>query len=324
MQEACVQTLLSDNPRLHGVVLDAGISTDGLSSAALCDALLDSWAKGSASIDVWTTRMLALMEAHASREHAERFADIRNGGRLNICLNMIVKDEAHVIRRCLESVRPYIHSWCIVDTGSTDGTQEAILEALAGIPGTLHERPWVNFGVNRNEAMDFAKDLDPTHMMFIDADETLEGPGYAPLLCGDGYLIPVLHAGKVGRRFWMVRADYQGRWVGTVHEDMQCAGMIQMAEEIRIVSHADGARSKDPKARDESDLELLLDQLITDPQSARSWFYAGELYLRMGNLPSAKWAFEESLEYSTDEAESEIVKDRLKFLSTLSVEDKNA
>ncbi|MCJ2050481.1 glycosyltransferase, partial [Methylobacterium sp. J-070] len=50
---------------------------------------------------------------------------------------MIVKNEAHVIRRCLESVRPIIDHWVIVDTGSTDGTEEVIRAALADVPGTL-------------------------------------------------------------------------------------------------------------------------------------------------------------------------------------------
>ncbi len=31
-----------------------------------------------------------------------------------VCLNMIVRDEAHVIERCLASVRPYIDSWVIL------------------------------------------------------------------------------------------------------------------------------------------------------------------------------------------------------------------
>jgi len=43
-----------------------------------------------------------------------------------ICLVMIVKNEAHVIRRCLESVRPLIDTWLIIDTGSTDGTQRLL------------------------------------------------------------------------------------------------------------------------------------------------------------------------------------------------------
>ena len=70
-----------------------------------------------------------------------------------ICLNMIVKNEAHVIRRCLDSVRPFIDCWVIVDTGSTDGTQELIREVMRDIPGELRERPWKNFAHNRNEAL---------------------------------------------------------------------------------------------------------------------------------------------------------------------------
>ena len=41
-----------------------------------------------------------------------------------ICLNMIVKNEQPVIRRCLASVKEMIDYWVIVDTGSTDGTQD--------------------------------------------------------------------------------------------------------------------------------------------------------------------------------------------------------
>ncbi|MDO8336144.1 MAG: glycosyltransferase, partial [Candidatus Saccharibacteria bacterium] len=52
----------------------------------------------------------------------------------HIRLNMIVKNEAHVILRCLASVKPWIDSWCIVDTGSSDGTQDIIQDYLKDIP----------------------------------------------------------------------------------------------------------------------------------------------------------------------------------------------
>ncbi len=56
-----------------------------------------------------------------------------------VCLSMIVKNEATVIRRCMESVRPIIDYWIIVDTGSTDGTQDVIREHLKDLPGELGE-----------------------------------------------------------------------------------------------------------------------------------------------------------------------------------------
>lgn len=57
---------------------------------------------------------------------------------------MIVKNETHIIRECLESVAPYIDYWVISDTGSTDGTQELITKFFEekGIPGELHQDEW--------------------------------------------------------------------------------------------------------------------------------------------------------------------------------------
>ena len=50
----------------------------------------------------------------------------------SIGLAMIVRNEAHVINRCLDSVRPYVTHWAIVDTGSTDGTAE-LAATLEGV-----------------------------------------------------------------------------------------------------------------------------------------------------------------------------------------------
>ena len=92
-----------------------------------------------------------------------------------ICLNMIVKNEAKVIARCLESVKPILDHWVIVDTGSTDGTQAIIRSILKDIPGELHERPWKDFGHNRTEAIELARGK-ADYLFVIDADDTLVIP----------------------------------------------------------------------------------------------------------------------------------------------------
>ena len=89
-----------------------------------------------------------------------------------ITLVMIVRNESKVIERCLESVRPLLSGWVIVDTGSTDDTIEKIQRSLSDIPGELHPREWVDFGHNRNEALSLARGIG-THLLLIDADMTI-------------------------------------------------------------------------------------------------------------------------------------------------------
>lgn len=50
-----------------------------------------------------------------------------------ICLNMIVKNEAHIVHQVPDVGTPYLSSSVILDTGSTgstDGTQDAIKNVL--------------------------------------------------------------------------------------------------------------------------------------------------------------------------------------------------
>jgi glycosyltransferase involved in cell wall biosynthesis len=87
---------------------------------------------------------------------------------------MIIKNEENVIERSLRAMLPHVQCWSIVDTGSTDSTKEIIhsMTAEYGRPGTLYQRPWVNFEHNRNEALLLAKDK-ACYTLFIDADEEL-------------------------------------------------------------------------------------------------------------------------------------------------------
>ena len=95
-----------------------------------------------------------------------------------ICLNMIVKNERHIIRETLDNLTNYIKFsyWVISDTGSTDGTQEFIKEYFRekNIPGELFEDEWQDFAHNRNRAMEHAFDKSD-YLFFFDADDLIHG-----------------------------------------------------------------------------------------------------------------------------------------------------
>jgi len=88
-----------------------------------------------------------------------------------ICLNMIVKNESHIIERALNSVVNLIDTFCIVDTGSTDNTIELINDFFKEkkIFGKIVSEPFINFAYNRTHAIKEAGTM-ADYLLFIDAD----------------------------------------------------------------------------------------------------------------------------------------------------------
>ncbi|WP_421695927.1 glycosyltransferase [Aestuariivirga sp.] len=200
-----------------------------------------------------------------------------------ICLNMIVKNEAAVIRRCIDSVRPLIHSWAIVDTGSSDGTQDIIRSLLHGIPGTLYERPWKDFAHNRSEALALAREMGD-YTLIIDADDTLEiVPGTSlPALTFDSYPIEIRDSNIAYQRIQLVRSTMPWRYEGVLHEYLTCegAGPGGVLAGILMRRNHDGARRLDPETyrRDAAVLELALQTETRPFLIARYRFYLAQSY----------------------------------------------
>lgn len=207
-----------------------------------------------------------------------------------ITLCMIVKDEARVIERCLASVLPIIDRWVIVDTGSTDGTQEKIRKFFenVGIPGELHERPWKNFGHNRSEALELARDkADYSYM--IDADEVLVfEPGFDPdafkaSLNADLYNIFATYGGTKYHRPQMTSNAKRFYYRGVLHEYVDCHDEIQTRDFARGFHNTpiqDGNRSSQPQKyeRDANVFEEALKGEVDPKDFNRYHFYLAQSY----------------------------------------------
>lgn len=210
-----------------------------------------------------------------------------------VCLNMIVKNEAGVIRRCLDSVRPVIDYWVIVDTGSTDGTQNIIREYFYDRPGELHERPWQDFAHNRSEALRLARDKGD-YTLIIDADDALEiAPGkHLPPLTADSYSVEIGDSSLIYQRPQLVRNALPWRYEGVLHEFITCDGADSQSALLagfRIRRNHDGARRRDPHTyqRDAAVLEAALQTETSPFLRSRYRFYLAQSYRDCGEREKA-------------------------------------
>ena len=92
---------------------------------------------------------------------------------LSVC--MIVKNEASVLKRCLESVHGLVNQLVIVDTGSTDQT----VQIAADFGAQIISFPWIDdFSAARNAGLAHAKG---EWVFSIDADEVLDAQSQTKL-----------------------------------------------------------------------------------------------------------------------------------------------
>jgi glycosyltransferase involved in cell wall biosynthesis len=187
-----------------------------------------------------------------------------------LALCMIVKNESHIIRECLNSVANIVDYWVICDTGSTDGTQEIIKTFFQekGIPGELHEREWKGFGHNRTEAFKLCEGK-AEYAFVIDADDYVDGNLVIPKnMTSDAYAVRM---GRPEFSWWrnqIFRLDAKWSYVGVLHEYAACEKQNPIVQKLegnyRVVARTLGARNKDitPIEKYKKDAEVLEKALV--------------------------------------------------------------
>tara|TARA_R100000008_G_scaffold63033_1_gene40275 strand:- start:288 stop:1607 length:1320 start_codon:yes stop_codon:yes gene_type:complete len=227
---------------------------------------------------------------------------------VTVTLCMIVKDETHIIKECLESMLPYIDRYDITDTGSTDGTPELIKEFMDehGVPGEVYLSDWKGFGKSRSEALVNAEG-NATYAWMIDADDKVTGTFiYPDVMEADAFSLRLGRPDFSWYRNQIFKLDPDRRWeyVGVLHEYAQIKDIHP--QEMRIVkwegdyfveARTLGARNVgiDPIEKYSRDAEILESALTNEedpyyePENVRYQFYLAQSY-----FDSQQW--EKSLE----------------------------
>jgi glycosyltransferase involved in cell wall biosynthesis len=209
-----------------------------------------------------------------------------------ITLCMIVKNETHVILRCLESVYKYIDRYDITDTGSTDGTQDMIRNFFAekGIPGEIYQSDWKGFGDHagkigsRTEAFQNAKGK-ADYAWVIDADDSLTGDLILPQGTDvDAYTLQFTRGEFSWWRTQIFKNNRDWRYVGVLHEYPDSDPKPYRIEKLHgnyfIDARTEGARNigVSPIEKYSKDAEALEKAIAEDPTNVRYQFYLAQSY----------------------------------------------
>ena len=210
-----------------------------------------------------------------------------------LCLNMIVRNEIANLERCLKSLSPHIDCWVIGDTGSTDGTQDFIKSFFAerGIPGELHEFPFINFEQARNKALElaYASSLKYYYILLCDADMELvvDNHDFARGLEAKSYSI----LQKSGVSYWnarLIRRDVVTQYRGVTHEYLELADEPVRLTGVWYRDHASGANRGD---KFERDIRLLTEAMKNEPDNHRYQFYLAQSLKDIGRPAEASEAY---------------------------------
>lgn len=209
---------------------------------------------------------------------------------------MIVKNEAHIIGATLAHLMEHfpITHWIIDDTGSTDGTQELIAKFFAekGIPGTLHQTEWRDFGFNRSKALEHAYNLTD-YVLVWDADDSVVGRPIIPSpLTGDQYSF--IFGDANGFRYSRTQLfNNRKRWCykGVLHEypasaEPPVGPATPVSGDYYFVSGRSGARSSDPE-KYKKDAAVLERGLLSEPNNDRYVYYCANSYKDAGEPEKA-------------------------------------
>lgn len=215
---------------------------------------------------------------------------------VSLCLCMIVKNEAHIIKRCLDTVVSHIDEWLICDTGSTDETPQIITSYFQEkqIKGKLFNDKWRNFGYNRSLYMKYAQKFSNcSHILVIDADDIVDinGALKKEIEAFKNTAWMVEFAGKI--TYWQEHIftnDQPWKYVGCTHEFVNSneSFVRKRLQSLKIQHKADGGNRTQKYKRD---VALLKKSLGKDSNNPREWYYLGQSYECMRDYKNAIEAY---------------------------------
>lgn len=233
-------------------------------------------------------------------------------------LVIMIKNGVTVIERTLRAIHPYIDRWDVLDTGSSDGTQELIQRVMSEpvskvtydletdsyqsvpdfvTPGKIHQAEFINFRDSRNQLLDLAGS-QCTYTLMLDDSYVVNG-------CER--LLKVLTVGRERSiRSYSLRittdsicypserilsTEHHIRYKRRIHEipDNPFPSVVIEDDSIFIYDVEDTSMAQRSKARYARDIEWLMLDFIDDPEDPRTMFYLARTFALCERYQESYW-----------------------------------
>ena len=208
-----------------------------------------------------------------------------------ICYTMIVKNAGKGLEQVLKDNLNIIDRWCILDTGSTDGTQEIIRKVLKDKPGRLYEEPFVDFKVSRNRCLELAGTtckfivmLDDTYSIRGDLRNFLSRTRGDQFSDSFSLLIESEDNEYYSNR--IIKSQTGLRYIHRIHEVINNENNINVTipkQDAFIFDNRSEYMEQRTMDRKQFDLELLFKEVEEFPDDPRALYYIAQTYGCMGD-----------------------------------------
>jgi glycosyltransferase involved in cell wall biosynthesis/predicted O-methyltransferase YrrM len=212
---------------------------------------------------------------------------------VNLCI--MVKNAGEIFEKVLLENLYYVDRWTILDTGSTDGTQDVIRRVMKNKKGRLYEEPFVNFKDSRNACLDFAGKsckynvmLDDTYVIqgkFKEFLEEVRGDQFA-----DSYSLIVKSDDTEYYSNRVTKTENNLKYIYKIHEVIQQNDNVNVVipnTKAWIFDYRNDYMQHRTMDRKQYDLKLLFEDYKENPDDPRSLYYIAQTYNLLGEHEKA-------------------------------------
>lgn len=232
------------------------------------------------------------------------------------CFVAIVKNESHVMKRCIDSIANIASSYLICDTGSDDGTPELIEKIMQEkeIPGQVIHKEWQDYAYNRSYVMEQVLTNKITknakYIIWHDADEVFikdpnNSESYPTQQDADKLFdwlekidepmiqIETFYGHMRYKRCHIVRNNQLYVWKSPKHEWIHATqdNRVRIYDQFILLARQQGGASKDP-LRCQKDVKLFLNYMDKNggfENCPREVFYLAQEYESFDKQSAIQW-----------------------------------